>query len=286
MAPPLFLAQNSRPLVLGHRGSSAAYPENTLLAFEQAMAEGADGIELDAMCCASGEVVVVHDDDLGRVSGQPRGSGLLVRKSSLTELRRVDVGQGERIPTLRSVLERLGGQALINIELKSAEVHSGREHLELMRDDGLAAATVELLAELGRPPGTTLISSFDPFQLWRFAAAAKRRRLDGVPLGFLFAHDQQRPLREAWIAPLLPIAAVHPEGRLVDALALRRYRRRGYAVHVWTIDDPHEVAALTALGVDAIITNRPRQVRDLVQSAVAAQAPTVSTSGGRLEPPH
>jgi glycerophosphoryl diester phosphodiesterase len=271
--PPHVLADNRRPLVLGHRGSSAAYPENTLLAFERALAEGADGVELDAMCCASGEVVVTHDDDLGRVSGQPAGSGLVVRRTPLAALRQVDLGAGQRLPLLAEVLELLGPHALVNIELKSPDVKTVAEHAQLRHDDGLAAATVQLLGRCARPPGTTLISSFDPFQLRRFADQAQKQRLPAVPLGYLFHRDQPRPLRRAWLAPLLPIAAVHPDAALVDAPALRHWRRQGYAVHVWTVDDPHEVAALCALGVDAIITNRPQQVRRLCQAEAAGPAP-------------
>jgi len=77
-----------RPLVMGHRGASAKAPENTLSAFELAMEEGADGVELDVWRCGTGEPVVAHDDDLGRVGGSP----LVVRRAPLAALRAVDVG--------------------------------------------------------------------------------------------------------------------------------------------------------------------------------------------------
>src|SRR5512137_245776 len=92
-----------RPLVLGHRGASAEAPENTLASFRLAMERGADGIELDVWRCATGELVVAHDDDLRRVGGSP----LVVRNASFAALRAVDVGswkgegfRGERVPLL------------------------------------------------------------------------------------------------------------------------------------------------------------------------------------------
>src|SRR6266542_5407411 len=110
-----------RPLVLGHRGASAEAPENTLASFRLALAQGADGVELDVRRCATGEVVVVHDEDLSRVGGAP----LRVADSPLGALRAVDLGawagerfRGERIPLLAEVLEALPA-AIVNVELKS-----------------------------------------------------------------------------------------------------------------------------------------------------------------------
>lgn len=274
MSSPGFLARGSRPLVLGHRGDSAHHPENTLLALQEALRAGADGVELDVMRCASGEVVVVHDDDLARVAHKAPGSEQLVRRSTLAELRRFDIGCGERVPTLDEVCEELGPYALINVELKSPEPRGRSEHLQLLRDDGLADAVVQVLRRAGRlapggrktgdGPETTLISSFDPFQLQRFL-----RCTDALPVAFLFHHRQGVVMRNLWRVHAHRLRAVHPEAALIDAVALRAWRAAGLAVHTWTVDDPHEVAALVALGVDAIITNRP----GAVAAQVAAGAP-------------
>lgn len=250
-----------RPLVLGHRGASAHFPENTLAAFRAALEHGADGVELDVMRCASGEVVVVHDDDLARVTAHAEGSRRPVRTSTLTELRRFDVGRGERVPTLDEVFTALGPDAFVNVELKSPEVHGVRQQATLLRDDGLAAATAEVLRRHGRAGATgvarTLVSSFDPLQLVRFRACQK----DGVPLGFLFERDQRSRVMARTLPGLLRVQALHPEAALIDAASLRRWRRRGLAVNTWTVDDPREIAALVALGIDAVITNRPGAVR-------------------------
>jgi glycerophosphoryl diester phosphodiesterase len=105
-----------------------------------------------------------------------------------------------------------------------------------------------------------LVSSFDPLLLARFRLHAPR-----VATGLLFASDQARPYREAWAAPLVRPAALHPEGALVDARAVARWHGRGFMVNVWTVDDPAEVRLLTALGVDGIITNRPAETRSMIR---------------------
>ena len=118
-----------RPLIIGHRGASAAAPENTLAAFALAQAQGADGIELDVQLSADGWPVVMHDSKLERTTnGQGR-----VQQLSLAQLQELDAGQGQTIPTLDEVFETLGPNFLYNVELKTAA----------FRDDGLAAAVAD-----------------------------------------------------------------------------------------------------------------------------------------------
>ena len=249
----------SRPLVLGHRGASHDHPENTIVAFRAAMQQGADGVELDVMRCGSGEVVVVHDDTLERLAPGQAGAEQRVRETPLGELRRFDLGGGERIPTLDAVFRALGPQALVNVELKSASLQRPTDYLRLPLDDGLAMAVVKVLERAGRLSGSglTLVSSFDPFQLLRFQSASRGM----VPLGYLFEAGQSVRTRELYRLPLWSLAAVHPEAKLVDGPALRTWRQRGLRVNAWTVDNPSEIAAMAALGVEAIITNRPGAVR-------------------------
>ena len=229
--------------MLAHRGASVDAPENSLAAFRLAREQGADGVELDVMRCASGEVVVFHDDDLERLTGR-RGA---VRQTNYAELATLDLGGGERIPLLSTVLDECAGK-LVNVELKSPPTWAERA-----RDDGLARE----VAELVRPHAErVLVSSFDPLLLRRF-----RRALPAAPTGLLFAHDQSLPLRRAWAEAVLRPTALHPEAVLVDAPAIRSWHARGRLVHTWTVDDPAEMRALAALAVDGLITNRPAVAR-------------------------
>jgi glycerophosphoryl diester phosphodiesterase len=164
-------------------------------------------------------------------------------------LRTIDLGGGESIPLLDEVLEELG-PLLVNVELKSES---------RARDDGLAAAVAEILRRHATG-ARALVSSFDPLLLARF-----RLRAPEITTGLLFAHDQALPLRDAWAAPVLRPAALHPEAALVDAREVRGWHARGYAVNVWTVDDAAELRLLAALGVDGVITNRPRFARSVLQ---------------------
>jgi glycerophosphoryl diester phosphodiesterase len=109
-----------RPTIFAHRGASAHAPENTLAAFELALAQGADGIELDAKLSADEHVVVIHDATVDRTTDR-HGR---VKDMSLAELRSLDAGRffaekyrGEKIPTLEEVFEGVGKSTFVNVEL-------------------------------------------------------------------------------------------------------------------------------------------------------------------------
>jgi glycerophosphoryl diester phosphodiesterase len=241
-----FWRRRQTPLVVAHRGASADEVENTLAAFRRARSDGADAVELDVMRCGSGEVVVFHDDDLQRLHHQ---SGE-VRKLPWPVL------QVLGIPLLSHVLDELGPMA-VNVELKSHPDWKRR-----LVDDGLAAEVATLIRGCEEK---VLVSSFDPLLLRRFIAEAP-----GVATGLLFAHDQSRPLRDAWAAAILRPTALHPESLLVDEVAVEGWHARGFAVNVWTVDDPAEWRWLAALGVDGVITNRPAAARKALDSVLAS----------------
>ena len=103
-------------IILGHRGFSASYPENTLLSFREAISAGADGVELDVRLTRDNQVVVIHDSTIDRISSM---SGR-VRDMNLDEIRKADVGIGEKIPLLEEVLSSFP-DALLNIEIKERD---------------------------------------------------------------------------------------------------------------------------------------------------------------------
>lgn len=241
------------PLVIAHRGASAVAPANTMTAFEKAAVLGADGIEFDVHLSADGVPVVIHDF---AVDATTDSSGR-VAEMDLAQIKQLDAGSyfdpafaGEHIPTLEEVLQAFGNQLLLNIELKSTSP----------RDNGLEQAVLTLVKQhdLG---SRVLLSSFNPFSLRRAKKIAPH-----VRAGLLYAPDLPIFLSRAWLAPLFPHEARHPEHTMVDARYMAWARRHGYRVNVWTVDDPDEMRRLIDLGVDGIITNVPDVLRDILRA--------------------
>ncbi len=234
-------------LVLGHRGASADAPENTLAAFAEAQRQGADGIELDAMLCGSGEVVVCHDERLDRLAGLP----WLVRDTPLWKLQQADVGshlgfEPARIPTLVEVLGAVPPHFLVNIELKCSNFD----------DHGLSRRVVELVQAAGARD-RVLISSFNALCLWRVGQADPTLRR-----GFLVDPDRPYFVQANVLAPLVSSHSVHFFYQSCTPERVARWRNRGIEVAAWTVDDPQTSLALQQMGIRYCITNRPALIRE------------------------
>ncbi len=241
-----------RVLNLGHRGASHDAPQNTLAAFRLANEYGADGYELDVHLTKDGIPVVIHDFTVDKTTD---GTGP-VADFTLAELKRLDAGvkfsprfAGERIPTLAEVFDVLEPHSIVNVELKTKSIG----------DNGLERATIQLIRERGLQ-ARVILSSFNPFSLLRV-----RRLAPELKIGLLYAPDLPVHLRKAWFLPLVKPHALHPHYHMVDERYMQWAKRRGYEVNVWTVDDPDDMRRLAALGVNAIITNRP----DVLKSVLA-----------------
>jgi glycerophosphoryl diester phosphodiesterase len=232
-------------LVYGHRGARAHAPENTLPAFERAMVDGADGIELDVRTSRDGVVVVVHDPDLRRVT-----EGRDLRKPqdlSGEELAAVELAGGARIPTLESVLDWADArEALVNVELKH-DTHD--KH-------ALTAGVARILRGRARQASRTMFSSFDPELLARVAVL-----IPSVPRAFLFNGDQRfsRTPAVGLIARAVGATMLNPERVLCSPDRVVRFHRR-YLVNVWTVNDEREAFDLARIGVDGLITDDPARI--------------------------
>ena len=238
------------PLVIGHRGASALATENTAAAFRLARADGADGVELDVLLCATGEVVVFHDDDLNRLAGRPER----IADLPYAALREVRLPQETTIPTLDEAFEACGPELLVNVELKAAGI--GPRAISALVE---AVAGVVERAGVG---GRVLVSSFNPWAVRRWM-----RRAPAIPTALLFERDAPLPLRRAWLAPWLRPFALHPEWVLCNPARVAGWKRRGYWVSVWTVDDPTTLRACRLMGVDAVITNDPARSRAALASS-------------------
>jgi glycerophosphoryl diester phosphodiesterase len=246
------MPDHGKPLNIAHQGASADAPGNTLAAFRLALEMGADGFELDIMLSTDGHLVVIHDDTVDRTTD---GSGP-VRQKTLAELKALDAGArfgarfaGERIPTLQEVFDLVAGnRAFVNVELKA----------DSLKSDGLEEKLVALIRryDLGE---RLLISSFNPFALWRV-----RRLAPDLPLALLYAESMPVHLRNRWFAFLSRPEALNPSLRIATQEHVRWAKSKGYRLYVWTVDEEPEMRRLIALGVDGIITNKPDLLRQVL----------------------
>jgi glycerophosphoryl diester phosphodiesterase len=240
-----------RPLVMAHRGARDVAPENTLSAFRAAVDLGADAVELDITRCASGEIVVIHDDTVDRTSN---GSGR-VDALSWDSLRDLDAGSwfdprfaGERIPLLDAVLDAVGGRVRFNIEIKHQR--RGMQPIEPELADSLRQRNLV---------PDTIVSSFDPGALRRLRRAAPE-----IPRALLYSRDMPMGLRHAWPRYWLAPQALHPHFSMVDARYVKKARLAEYRVNVWTVNEATDIERMAGLGVDAIITDHVALTRRLL----------------------
>ena len=245
----------SLPLLVAHRGSSTVAPENTLAAFQQALADGADAIELDVRRSRDGEAVVIHDARLERTTN---GRGK-VEEYNLRELRRLSAGEwfhkkfsSERIPTLDDVFECMGGKMGINIEIKTETTR---------RLTGELVERCIHVVRKYRASRYVMISSFHhPFV--NYAKA-----LDpAITAGVLY-----HPVRHYRRSANVLVAAANAEFFICHRNAIRGknirgIHKNGYLVGVYTVDTKKSLERMLGMGVDCIFSNAPGTIkRELIR---------------------
>lgn len=250
-----------RPLIIGHRGASAVAPENTLVAFERAFEDGADGIEFDVRLARDRVPVVIHDATLMRTALK-EGSVALLSSAELGEtdagtwfnLRRPKVARAEfaaaRVPTLREVFELFGaGNSRLYVEMKC----------DAGECDALACEVARLVDEHALFE-RVVVESFT------LDSVAEIKRIDArIRTAALFEPSLTRPRPSGRRMIERALACEANEIALHRSLATRRTveeaRLRGMEVVVWTVDHPLWIERALAYGISAVITNDPARLR-------------------------
>jgi glycerophosphoryl diester phosphodiesterase len=226
------------PLVIAHRGASAAEPENTLRAFELAIKLGAQMIELDLHATRDGQIVVIHDADLSHTTNL-KGR---VSELTLAEVRRADAGKGERVPTLEETLDLAHGRARLYLEIKDAQ--AAAETLRMVRARGCQSEV--------------MIASFDLELMRRLGDEVRDIEL-GVILG-TGSFDPRVRWREAF--PWIALRHINYQVLCLQVALCFRYlavqvKRRGQRLYVWTANDERAFARMIEREVDGIVTDVP-----------------------------
>lgn len=234
-----------QPIIFAHRGASAHAPENTIAAFELALTQQADGIELDVKLSSDGYVVVHHDATVDRTTN---GQGRL-KDMSLAELRALDAGasfsdqfRGEKIPTLDEVFETVGKRTFINVELTNYS--TPRDQL---------VETVCMLVKKHQLQKRILFSSF-------FASNLSKARsyLPEVPRGLLAFNGILGAWARSFGFVFGKYQALHPYLKDMNQQEVLRVHRLKRRVHVWTVNAEEDMRRLFGWGVDAIFTDDPQ----------------------------
>ncbi len=230
--------------IFAHRGASGEYPENTLLAMEQAIEQGADGIEFDVQQ-AKDNLAVTHD----RYIKAPHGM-LHIASTSMHDLQQIPLPQGQFIPTLDQVMQCINGRCLANIELKT-----------LSQFDVLKEVLNRSLTHYQFAPEQIIVSSFNHHLL------REVHKWDtGVQIGALTA---SLPLRFSKFALEMNANAVHADINALDLAFVEDAHQQQLPIRVFTVDHPEEILRLASWGVDAIFTNYPAFAKQLLTAKQA-----------------
>ena len=223
--------------IIAHRGASKDHCENTRAAFQAALEQGADGIELDVHCTRDGHVVVHHDFD---VRDPSTGTSTPIARMTLTQLRELTLSNGETIPSLDDVLEITGDRAVTYIEVKG---------LRMERE------VVDCLAR--HPRARVAVHSFDH----RIPIAIRRLRPE-TSIGLLSA---SYPMDLAAFIGAHRPDALWQLSTLIDEELVQSARNIGARTIAWTANDPVHALALVRAGVSALCTDTPGKLRHALQ---------------------
>lgn len=234
--------------IFAHRGASAYAPENTVEAFALAMEQGADGIELDVQMTKDGQVVVIHDETIDRVSD---GTGA-VRDYTLEELKKFHFSnhmenyENAVIPTLKEVLDLIkSSNMLLNIELKTG----------IYWYPNLEEKTMELVKESGMED-RVIYSSFNHYSIKKILELNPH-----AECAFLYSDvilNVDKYAKNAGVCGLHP-AVYH----LKMAEFLKEYQESGLKVRVWTVNKKEDMEKFIKEDLEAVITNYPDKALEI-----------------------
>jgi glycerophosphoryl diester phosphodiesterase len=239
-------------MVIAHRGFSGEAPENTLAAFRKAIEVGSDMLELDVHLSKDKEIVVIHDENLERVTN---GQGK-VTDFTLKDLKKLDAGfrfgppfSGERIPTLKEVLQLTQRRILVNIEIKSPS--QGQYPMVELVDRVLREVIKEKMLN------QVIFSSFNPMALERIKTREPRAWVA------LLYHKDWNSLREITAGESFFI--LNLRRNFLTKEKITKIHQEGMKVNVYTVDSEEEMEQFIRWGIDGIITNQPGQLIKILQ---------------------
>lgn len=230
-------------IIFGHRGASSFAPENTLKAFKKAIELKADYIEFDVQESKDGELVIIHDPTTTRMSGQEH----LVKELTLEELKTLDMGEGEEIPTLKELITLAKDRIGLLCEIKSL---------------GLSNRLIKLLHQENFIDDTIICS-------YMIAELLEVQKLECNIKLAINVRTSRWLKRHAQKAIENKFYAIHPYYKLVDEDFVKFAHESGLIVNVWFVTndlDKVDIEKMVKIGVDGIIGNNIEQVRMFIRN--------------------
>ncbi len=231
-------------IVIAHRGASRAAPENTLSAMKKAIEYGADYAECDVFQTKDGEIVLFHDEEMERTTGQEG----MIRDYTLAELKELEVGswfseefRGEPIPTLQEVIQLVKGKIKLNIEVKVSgnDPDITEKVVAIIRSESIAKEC--------------MVTSFEKPVIEKVKEIAPE-----LTTGFIFDEEYPSDIFEgSW-------EYVCCKRNIVDEEFVRKAKQNKKRIFVWTVNYPAEMKKFIALGVDGIITDVPDILKEIL----------------------
>ena len=249
--PKIIAGHAEEPLIVAHRGASRDAPENTIPAFQLAWEQGADAIEGDFHLSKDGEIVCFHDADTKRVAG----TQLVVRQSTLAELKQQDVGathgvafNGTRIPTIAEVFATIPQGKKIFIEVKC-----GAEIIPTLLNE---------IDQSGLTQEQIVVISFNKQVIQQLKIKAPQYKASWL---CSFKKQETGEITPALATVLKTLKQIQADGlssnTAVPASVIEAVSQQGYEWHVWTINDLKTARRMQALGVLSITTDVPGSMR-------------------------
>lgn len=238
--------------IIAHRGASGEFPENSLLAFEQAILQKADGIELDVRFHPhSQQFIVLHDSYLDNTTNS-KGH---FNQYSLAELTELSLGQEQRLITLSQALRTIAGRTLVNIEIKSNGSDTAIISAQL---SALKSQINHAIEQYGFSAQQFVLSSFN-----HHIIEQSKCILPDIVTAALIAHN---PIEYASFAKALKCSAVNPSIECLDQALVTNAHQLGLEVWVYTVDRQEDIDYCQQIKVDAIFTNFPKKVRNYLNN--------------------
>jgi glycerophosphoryl diester phosphodiesterase len=245
--PKIIAGHAEEPLIVAHRGASRDAPGNTIPAFQLAWEQGADAIEADFHLSKDGEIVCFHDADTERVAG----TQLVVRQSTLAELKQLDVGathgvafNGTRIPTIAEVFATIPEGKKIFIEVKC-----GAEIIPTLLNE---------IDQSGLTQEQIVVISFNKQVIQQLKIKAPQYKASWL---CSFNKQETGEITPALATVLKTLKQIQADGlssnTAVPASVIEAVSQQGYEWHVWTINDLNTARRMQALGVLSITTDVP-----------------------------